>query len=84
MNEFLLEERIKFLITLFYSIDILISKMGGPWLEAGQYYSTTGYLKVKSLTRCVLCHSLFECDDTVLGAAGNCHHNCMIIPHSSL
>ena len=37
-----------------------------------------GYLKVKTLPRCVLSHSLFQ-----YCCAGNCHHNCMIIPHPS-
>ena len=39
---------------------------------------STGYLKVKTLPRCVLCHSLFQ-----YCCAGNSHHNCMIIPHPS-
>ena len=44
----------------------------------------TGHLKVKTLPRCVLSHSLFQCDDRLLlGPGGNCHHNCMIIPHPS-
>ena len=54
----------------------LLNIIGRAWQDSA------GYLKVKTLPRCVLWHSLFEWDDTLLGA-GNCHHNCMIIPHSS-
>ena len=44
----------------------------------GRDSSSAGDLKVKTLPRCVLCHSLFQ-----YCCAGNSHHNCMIIPHPS-